>query len=142
MNEKMEKTPRRIGAFKELRIFTTEYIQILLGRKKDLFISLMFPVLAAIIVIWIAGENMFVHYDGTKSGSFVIVSAAIWGGLFNSIQTIVKDRKNVKRYYIAGSRLRCYTGSRAMVQFLLCVVQSAILSLSYVGVAVVYGVLR
>ena len=83
MNEKMEKTPRRIGAFKELRIFTTEYIQILLGRKKDLFISLMFPVLAAIIVIWIAGENMFVHYDGTKSGSFVIVSAAIWGGLFN-----------------------------------------------------------
>ena len=139
MNEKMEKTPRRIGAFKELRIFTTEYIQILLGRKKDLFISLMFPVLAAIIVIWIAGENMFVHYDGTKSGSFVIVSAAIWGGLFNSIQTIVKDRKNVKRYYIAGSRLRCYTGSRAMVQFLLCVVQSAILSLSYVGVAVVYG---
>ena len=97
MKNKIEKAPRRISAWKELRIFTTEYMQILMGRKKDLLISLMFPVLAAIIVVWIAGENMFVHYDGTKSGSFVIVSAAIWGGLFNSIQTVVKDRKNVKR---------------------------------------------
>ena len=123
MKNKIEKAPRRISAWKELRIFTTEYMQILMGRKKDLLISLMFPVLAAIIVVWIAGENMFVHYDGTKSGSFVIVSAAIWGGLFNSIQTVVKDRKNVKRYYIAGSRLRCYTGSRALVQFFLCAVQ-------------------
>ena len=98
MKNKIEKAPRRISAWKELRIFTTEYMQILMGRKKDLLISLMFPVLAAIIVVWIAGENMFVHYDGTKSGSFVIVSAAIWGGLFNSIQTVVKDRKNVKRW--------------------------------------------
>lgn len=98
----------------------------------------MFPVVAAIIVIWIAGENMFVHYDGTKSGSFVVVSAAIWGGLFNSIQIIVKDRKNVKRNYVAGARLRCYTASRAVLQFFLCVVQSAILTLSYIGVAKIY----
>lgn len=139
MSNDIEKAPKRISAFKELRIFITGYMHILMGRKRDLMISLMFPVLAAVIVIWIAGENMFVHYDGTKSGSFVIVSAAIWGGLFNSIQTIVKDRQNVKRYYMSGSRLRCYTGSRALVQFFLCAIQSAILSLSYIGVAVVYG---
>ena len=76
MKNKIEKAPRRISAWKELRIFTTEYMQILMGRKKDLLISLMFPVLAAIIVVWIAGENMFVHYDGTKSGSFVRLQAA------------------------------------------------------------------
>lgn len=139
MSNNIEKAPKRISAFKEFKIFMTEYIQVIMGKKKDLIISLMFPVLAAFIVIWIAGENMFVHYDGTKSGSFVIVSAAIWGGLFNSIQTIVKDRKNVKRYYITGSRMRCYTASRAFVQLILCAIQSAILSLSYVGVALVYG---
>ena len=139
MSNGIEKAPKRISAFKELRIFIKGYMYILMGRKKNLVISMMFPVLAAIIVVWIAGENMFVHYDGTKSGSFVIVSAAIWGGLFNSIQTIVKDRQNVKRYYMSGSRLRCYTGSRALVQFFLCAIQSAILSLSYIGVAVVYG---
>ena len=63
---------------------------ILMGRKKNLVISMMFPVLAAIIVVWIAGENMFVHYDGTKSGSFVIVSAAILGWI---VQFYTDNRK-------------------------------------------------
>ena len=103
---------KKISALKQWQEFTIEYFQIMMGDKKNLLISLLFPVVAAIIVIWIAGENMFVHYDGTKSGSFVVVSAAIWGGLFNSIQIIVKDRKNVKRNYVAGARLRCYTASR------------------------------
>lgn len=129
---------KKISALKQWQEFTIEYFQIMMGDKKNLLISLMFPVVAAIIVVWIAGENMFVHYDGTKSGSFVVVSAAIWGGLFNSIQIIVKDRKNVKRNYVAGARLRCYTASRAILQFLLCVVQSVILTLSYVGVAKIY----
>lgn len=133
-----EKKTKKISSIAQWKEFTVEYFQILMGDKKNLIISLLFPVMAAIIVIWIAGENMFVHYDGTKSGSFVIVSAAIWGGLFNSIQTIVKDRGNVKRNYVAGVRLRCYTLSRAFVQFILCVVQSAILSLSYIGISVIY----
>lgn len=133
----MEKQ-KKISALAQWKEFTIEYFQILMGDKKNLLISLLFPVVAAFIVIWIAGENMFVHYDGTKSGSFVIVSAAIWGGLFNSIQTIVKDRKNVKRNYVAGVRLRCYTASRAILQFVLCVIQSAILTLSYIGVSKIY----
>ena len=66
MSNDIEKAPKRISAFKELRIFITGYMHILMGRKRDLMISLMFPVLAAVIVIWIAGENMFVHYDGTN----------------------------------------------------------------------------
>lgn len=139
MNNDKEKRQKKISAFAQWREFTIEYFQMMMGDKKNLLISLLFPVLAAIIVIWIAGENMFVHYDGTKSGSFVIVSAAIWGGLFNSIQVIVKDRKNVKRNYVAGARLRCYTASRALLQLILCTIQSAILTLSYVGLEVVYN---
>lgn len=129
---------KQISSFRQLKEFTVEYTQLLLGDKKNLLVSLMFPIMAMLIVIWIAGENIFVHYDGTKSGSFVVVSAAIWGGLFNSIQTIVKDRKNIKRIYMAGARLRCYTESRAIIQFVLCTVQSFILSLSYMGVHLVY----
>lgn len=133
----MEKR-KRISAFREWKDFTVEYLEILFGDKKNLLISLMFPLLAAFIVVWIAGANMYVQYEGTKSGNFVIVSAAIWGGLFNSIQTVVKDRANVKRSYVAGARIRCYTLSRALIQFLLCVFQSAILTVSYVGVQMKY----
>ena len=98
---------KRISAFREWKDFTVEYLEIMFGDKKNLLISLLFPLLAAFIVVWIAGENMYVQYEGTKSGNFVIVSAAIWGGLFNSIQTVVKDRANVKRSYVAGARIRC-----------------------------------
>ena len=67
MNDNLEKKPKRIGAFKEFKIFMTEYGQVIMGKKKDLLISLMFPVLAAAILFWISGDNLFVHYDGTKS---------------------------------------------------------------------------
>lgn len=125
---------KRISAMKQWGVLTRQYILILLSDKKNLAVSLLFPVIAALITIWIAGENMFVHYEGTKSASFVLVSAAIWGGLFNSIQTVVQERASIKRDYITGLRLRCYTASRAIIQFVLCAIQSVILTLSYLGV--------
>ena len=51
---------------------------------------------------------------------------------------VVKDRKNIKRDYVTGLRLRCYTASRAILQFVLCAVQSVILTLSYVGIELIY----
>lgn len=125
---------KRISAIKEWAVLTRQCGLILFSDLKNLAVTLGFPVIAVIITVWIAGENMFVHYDGTKSASFVLVSAAIWGGLFNSIQVIVKERANIKRDYITGLRLRCYTASRAIVQFILCAIQSAILCISFVGI--------
>lgn len=132
----MEKN--RISAMKQFKVLFRQYTLILLSDKKNLMVSLLFPVIASVIVIWIAGENMFVHYNGTKSASFVLVSAAIWGGLFNSMQTVVKERASIKRDYITGLRLRCYTASRAIIQFILCALQSAIISTSFIGVTIKY----
>lgn len=132
-------TTKRISALKEWCVFTRQSVLILFLDKKNLALSLAFPIAAAFITTWIAGENMFVHYDGTKSASFVLVSAAIWGGLFNSIQIIVKERANIRRDYAAGLRLRCYTASRAVVQFVLCLVQSSLLICGFIGVQWKFG---
>ena len=70
MQDREIKEFKRIGAFREWKEFTVEYIQLVFGDKKNLIVSLLFPIIAAIIVVWIAGENMFNHYDGTKSGNF------------------------------------------------------------------------
>lgn len=127
---------RRISAGKEFRLLTMQYLRILLGDVKNLAVCLAFPVIAAFITVWIAGEDMFVNFEGTKSACFVLVSASIWGGLFNSIQTIVRERANIKRDLISGGlRLGCYTGSRAVLQLVLCALQSAILCLAFYGVA-------
>ncbi len=130
---------KRVSVLGQWRILTRQYVLILLSDKKNLAVMIMFPVVASLITVWIAGDNMFVHYEGTKSASFVIVSAAIWGGIFNSIQTVVKERACIKRDYITGLRIGCYTVSRAIIQFVLCMLQSAILCTSVICVEYLYG---
>ncbi len=136
---RQNETQKRISALREWWVCTVEYAEIMKSDKKNMLVSLCFPVIAAAIVVWIAGENMFVDYEGTKSGSFVLVSSAIWGGLFNSISTVVREREIVRRGYASGMRFRCYTLSRAVLQLLLCLVQSGILLTGVAGVKLCHG---
>ena len=131
---------KKLSALQELWLLIGESGAILFGEVRNLLISLLFPPIAAVITVWIAGEKMFLTSEATKSACFILVCAAIWGGLFNSIQVIVKERDNIKRDYVSGVlRIGCYVASRSIVQFLLCAVQSAVLCVSFYGVKLVYG---
>ena len=135
-----EKTIHRISPFRELMLLLRQGWIVLLGNKLNLTISLLFPFVATAITVWIAGKEMYVYSENTRSACFILVCAAIWGGLFNSIQTVVKERKNIKRDYVSGAlRIGCYTASRAIIQFFLCIFQSAVLFLSFYGVSWFYG---
>lgn len=137
---KQDNTLNRINFFEELTLLLRQGGLVLLGNRLNLTISLLFPFVAAGIAVWIAGENMFVNYESSKSACFILVCAAIWGGLFNSIQTVVKERKNIKRDYVSGAlRIECYTLSRALLQLVLCAFQATVLCLSFVGVVWCYG---
>lgn len=130
---------KRISVIQELRLLIGEGWSVLLGEMRNLIISLLFPVIAAVVTVWIAGENMFDNCESTNSACFILVCAAIWGGLFNSIQVIVKERDNVKRDFVSGAlRIGCFTASRAILQLGLCAIQSAVLCLSFIGVHAVY----
>lgn len=122
------KSSKGISVMDELLLLIQESFYILWGEKGNLIISLIFPVVAGLITVWIGGENMFVTMEDTRAGCFILICAAIWCGLFNSIQVIVKERPNIRRDYASGAvRIGCYVSSRALVQLGLCVVQTAIL---------------
>ena len=130
----------RISPLRELLLLISEGWYVLLGETRNLIISMLFPVIAAVVTVWIAGEDMFLNCESTKSACFIIICAAIWGGLFNSIQVVVKERDIVKREYVSGAlRIGCFTASRAMLQLGLCAFQSGVLCLSFYGVEQVYG---
>ena len=139
MNTPERSKIKRIGPLSELRLLLRQAILLMVYDKRNLLISLCFPAVASLVTVFIAGSNMFVHYDGTKSACFVLSSAAIWCGLFNSIQIIVKERANIKRDYTAGMRLSCYVISKTVVQILLCFVQSVFLTLAFVGVKIKFS---
>lgn len=131
---------KRISPLRELQLLLGESFSILVAQTRNLVISLLFPLGAAAVTVWIAGEDMFLNMESTKSAAFILVCAAIWGGLFNSIQVVVKERKNIKRDYISGAlRIGCYTASRAIVQLGLCAIQAAVLCLSFLGIELFYG---
>lgn len=130
----------RISPFQELSLLIREGFWVLVNDTKNILIALLFPVVAACITVWIAGKDMYLNFESTQAACFIIVCAAIWGGLFNSIQSVVKERDIVKREYVSGAlRLECYILSRAFLQLMLCIVQSIALCMSFFGVAVVYG---
>lgn len=129
----------RISPLRELLLLISEGFWVLLGETRNLIISMLFPVIAASVTVWIAGEDMFNNFESTKSACFILVCAAIWGGLFNSIQVVVKERDIVKREYVSGAlRIGCFTASRAFIQFLLCAFQAAVLCMSFYGIEYFY----
>lgn len=136
---KTDETRVKHSAFSEWLLLTRQAAAILFTDKKNLILSMVFPVVAAVITVWIAGENMFVTFEGTKSACFVIVSAAIWGGLFNSIQVVVRERSIIRRNLTSGMHLRSYTAAKAVVQLLLCLFQSVLLTCSFLGVHWKFG---
>jgi len=130
----------RISPLSELSLLIQEAFLVLIGETRNLIISVLFPFIAMMVTIWIAGEDMFNNFESTKSGCFIVVCAAIWCGLFNSIQVVVKERAIIKREYVSGAlRICCYTGSRTILQTVLCLIQSLVLSLSFPGVTLIYG---
>ena len=133
------KSTKGISVIDELLLLIQESFYILLGEKRNLIISLLFPAAACLITVWIGGEKMFLTMEGTRAGCFILICAAIWCGMFNSIQVVVKERPNIRRDYACGAvRIGCYTTSRALVQFGLCVIQAAVLVLSIPLVGMVY----
>lgn len=107
--------------------------------KTSLVIMILFPVLAVVCTVEVAGENMFVTYSGTRSACFFLVCACIWGGLFNSVQLIVKQKDTLRQDLWKGLRPSCFILANALLQFILCAVQSAILMLCFPGVQHRYG---
>ncbi len=135
----MNKRFRHISVFREFLLFTRQGIMEIIGAPKPIIIGMLFPIMGILCLVFVAGENMFVHYDGTKSGDFLLVSAAIWGGLFNSVQIVVKERANIKRDMVSGGmRTGAYVASRAFIQLVLCALQSLILVMSYRFVEIKY----
>lgn len=134
------KSSKGLSVPDELALLLRESTLILLGEKRNLAISLLFPVAAGLITVWIGGENMFVTMESTRSACFILICAAIWCGLFNSIQVVVKERANIRRDYVSGAlRLGSYMASRGIVQLVLCLLQSAMLVLSIPTIGAVYG---
>ncbi len=88
---------------------------------------ILFGAVISAIIAWVPGDEMFVHKVQTKNGAFAIVCACIWIGLFNSIQSVCRERKIIKREHRTGLHISSYILAHMIYEWCLCVIQSAIM---------------
>lgn len=87
----------------------------------------MFALIISFIVAAVVGKDMFTTYESTKSGFFSIASAAIWIGIFNSIQNICKEHEIIRAEYRSGMKISSYITANILWQFIICLIQSCII---------------
>lgn len=114
----------RASVTKQTQVYIAKNFRLFMNQKDWKFI-----IIAAVIsflVCSIVGDSMFSTYEETRAGFFAIISAAIWIGIFNSIQRICKENDTITSEYRSGLHIRSYILSHVIFDFFLCLVQSVI----------------
>lgn len=116
----------RTSAVRQVPVYTAKNYRLFLNQKDWKFIVI--TVLVSLIVSLIIKKNMFDNYDDTKSGFFAMASAAIWIGLFNSVQSVCREHDTITSEYRSGLHISAYVSARIVFDLVLCLVQSIIIT--------------
>lgn len=95
--------------------------------REKAWIYLAFAAVIVLIVNSVTSSEMFDNLNSTKSGFFTIISACIWIGIFNSIQSICKEHSIIRSEYRQGAKLSSYISAHICWQAVLCFMQSIII---------------
>lgn len=115
---------KRISGGGQIRIYLGKCFRLFQNEKQ--WKNFLSAFIIIMIISLVTGPDMFRTYEATNKGAFAIVSACIWAGLFNSIQSICRERAIIKREYRTGLRLSSYILAHVIYEMFLCGVESLI----------------
>ena len=127
------KRKKQESVSRQFLILTERYGELLWNDRPRLLLLLIQPFLIAVLLKIVADENIFDIYESTKSMLFALSCSGIWIGMFNSIQEICKERVILKREYMANLKLPCYMLSKFVLQAVLGLAQSVILTMVFLN---------
>lgn len=114
--------------FRQTKIYLGKHFR---NFEKNSIGFIAFGAIISLIVVWVIRKNMFETYDSTKSGFFAIISICIWVGIFNSIQQICKERREIKYDHMLGMHISSYVIAHVIYQFILCLSESIVMIVIY-----------
>lgn len=116
----------RIGRIGQIKIYTGKCFRSFINEKG--WKSLISTLIISIILAWVIGDNTFSVNESTKTGVFAMICGCIWTGLFNSIQSICRERAIIKREHRTGLHISSYVLARMIFEFVLCVAEAIVLT--------------
>ncbi len=120
------KKPKRKSALKQLFTLTKRYAELVMNDLPRLGLLMIQPVLIAILIKIVAGDDVFEVFEPTKQILFTFSCSGIWIGIFNTIQEVCKERAIVKREYMSNLRLTTYIMSKYLVQLIISLAQTLV----------------
>lgn len=129
INLHISKERRHTGRFGQIKIYLGKLFRMFIY-EKDWKVLPMSAVIA-FMVAYVAGKNMFINMEGTKTGSLAFVCCCIWNGFFNSIQVVCRERPIIKREHRAGLHISSYIAAHMIYQAFLCILQVIVTMIVY-----------
>jgi hypothetical protein len=130
----MDMKKNRISWFGQVGVYLGKCFRLFINEKQ--WKNFITSAVLMFIILIVTGNDMFKVYKDTKNGVFTIICGCVWIGLFNSIQSICRERAIIKREYRTGLRLSAYITAHAVYEAFLCAVESLIVT---VMMYVAYG---
>lgn len=116
----------RIGRIGQIKIYTGKCFRGFIYEKG--WKTLISTLIMAIAIAWIIGDDTFGIFERTEAGVFAMICGCIWTGLFNSIQSVCRERAIIKREYRTGLHISSYIIAHMIFEFVLCVAEAIILT--------------
>ena len=117
----------RISINRQIKIYTKKCFRIFVNEKGwKVFISAL---IITSLIVCVTGDDMFLSYADTRNGSFALICGCLWIGIFNSIQSICKERDIIKREHRAGLSIRAYIIAHFNFEVVLCLIEALIVTL-------------
>jgi hypothetical protein len=119
----------RIGRIGQIKIYVGKCFRTFFNEKG--WKSLISTLIMAVVIAWIVGDDTFAIFENTEAGVFAMICGCIWTGLFNSIQSVCRERAIIKREHRTGLHISSYIISHMIFEFVLCLVEAVILTVVF-----------
>ena len=123
----------RIGRRGQIKVYTGKCFRTFFNEKG--WKTLISTLIIAVILAWVIGKKTFVIRESTQYGLFAMICGCLWTGLFNSIQSICRERAIIKREHRTGLHISSYVFAHLIFEFILCAVEALIMT-------IVFGIFR
>lgn len=124
--ERIKMAERRISGQGQIAVYLGKCFRLFRNEKQ--WKNFLSSFIIIVIISMVTGPDMFNTYDATNKGAFAVISACIWSGLFNSIQSICRERAIIKREYRTGLRISSYILAHVIYEMFLCAGESLIVT--------------
>ena len=115
---------RRIGRLEQTGIYVGKCWRLFINEKQ--WKNLISTLIITVLISFVTSEKTFEDYVHTKNSCFAIVCACIWVGIFNSIQSICRERSIIKREHRTGLHISSYIGAHVIFEAALGAVEALI----------------